>query len=147
MEEHIFIIVGMSGSGKSTAVEYLTRQGMPKVGPKQMAGQEIEKLLEAGQKQIVLDSVYNWEAYQKIKKKYPGKTTTIAIVMSKKQRSHRVAKRVEHPLSIEDLRRHDYDEVINLGIGNVIGVADYYVMNDGLMKNLCEQLDAIIKTV
>lgn len=147
MEEHIFIIVGMRGSGKSTAVEYLTRQGMPKVGPEQMAGQEIEHLLQAGQKQIVLDSVYNWETYQEIKKQYPGKTTTIAIVMPKNQRSHRVAERAEHPLSVEDLRHHDYDEAVNLGIGNVIGVADYYVTNDGPMKNLCEQLDAIIKTV
>lgn len=147
MEEKIFIIVGMSGSGKSTAVEYLTRQGMPKVGPEQIAADEIKSLLEAGQKQIVLDSIYNWDTYCQIKKEYAGKTTTIAIVAPKSQRFRRVAGRTEHALSTEEMQHHDYDDVTELGLGNVIAVADYYIMNDGPMKNLCEQLDAIINLV
>ena len=147
MEEKIFIIVGMSGSGKSTAVEYLTRQGVPKVGPEQIAGEEIQKLMEAGQKQIVLDGIHNWDTYQQIKKEYAGKTTTIAIVAPKAQRFHRVAGRTDHALSTEEMQYHDHDDVVELGLGNVIAVADYYIMNDGPMKNLCEQLDVIIKSV
>ena len=147
MEEKIFIIVGMSGSGKSTAVEYLTRQGMPKVGPEQAAKDEIKSLLEAGQKQIVLDSVHNWDTYRDLKKEYAGKTITIAIVAPKSQRFRRVAGRTEHALSTEEMQHHDYDDVTELGLGNVIAVADYYIMNDGPMKDLCEQLDAIINLV
>ena len=147
MEAHIWIIVGMSGSGKSTAVDYLTRQGVPKVGPEQIATEEIERLVSAGQRQIVLDGVYNWETYREIKQKYAGKTTTIALVAPKSQRLHRVAGRTENPLTTEELQRRDYDDATELGLGNVLAVADFYIMNDGPMKHICEQLDAIINTV
>ena len=129
----ILAVVGMSGAGKSVAVDYLTEKGIPKVyfggmiyremerrgiertedgesekhfrdmireteGQDWVVRQAIEetkRLIEAGQKRIILDSPYSWTDYKELKKEFPGELLTfVAIVVAKDLRHRRVAKRI-----------------------------------------------------
>ena len=111
----IVAIVGMCGSGKSTAIEYLTERGIPKVyfggvilNAIKEAGEEItpenekkfreglrekegkdfvvkrviestKKLIEAGQKRIVLDGLYSWTEYKILRQEFPTEMTVVEL--------------------------------------------------------------------
>ena len=100
-------VVGMCGSGKSTAVDYLTERNIPKVyfggvvlnavkeaglevnpenekkireGLREKEGKDFivnrviestKKLIDAGQKRIVLDGLYSWTEYKILRKELP----------------------------------------------------------------------------
>lgn len=181
----IVAIVGMSGSGKSVAVDYLTDRGVPKVYFGGMIYKEMErrgiertedgesekhfremiretegkdwvvkqvidethKLIEAGQKRIVLDGVYSWTEYKILKHEFPGELTFIAIVVPKKMRYKRVAIRPERPFNTQEIQERDRSEVENLEKGGPIAMADYYVLNDGSIKDMHEDLAKILEKI
>ncbi len=181
----IVAIVGMSGSGKSVAVDYLTEKGIPKVYFGGMIYKEMErrgiertedgesekhfremiretegkdwvvkqvidethKLIEAGQKRIVLDGVYSWTEYKTLKHEFPGELTFIAIVVQKKLRHKRVAVRPDRPFNAKEIQERDRSEIENLEKGGPIAMADYYILNDGSIKDMHEKLDVILKEI
>ena len=148
----IIALVGMSGSGKSVAVDYLTSQGYPKVyfggmiykemerrgiertpdgesekkfreeirekeGKDWVVRQvieEVKRLIEAGQKRIVLDGVYSWTEYITLKKEFPGELTFVAVVVPKKLRYKRVGERPERPFKYNEIVERDRTEIENL---------------------------------
>ena len=131
----LIAIVGMCGSGKSTAVDYLTERNIPKVyfggvviNAVKEAGLEVnetnekmireklredegkdaivnrvvkdvKKLIEAGQKRIVLDGLYSWTEYKVLRKEFPDEMTVVAIVTPKALRRERLANRPVRPLT------------------------------------------------
>ena len=179
----ILAIVGMSGSGKSVVVDYLTSKGCPKVyfggmilnemerrgieitpdNEKQFREQIREKegndwvvkqviaetkdLINAGQKRIVLDGVYSWTEYKILKKEFQKALTFIAVVVDKKLRYDRVAKRPVRPFDAAAIRERDRSEIENLEKGGPIVAADYYILNNGTIKDTQESLDKILKEI
>ena len=179
----IVALVGMSGSGKSVAVDYLTAKGIPKVyfggmiykemeqrgiertpesekefreeirrteGKDWVVRQVIEathKLIEAGQKRIVLDGVYSWTEYKILKHEFPGILTFIAVVVPKKLRYARVASRPDRPFNLEEIRERDRSEIENLEKGGPIAAADYYVLNDGSVGEMQSGLQKILDEI
>ncbi|MBR0403386.1 AAA family ATPase [Candidatus Saccharibacteria bacterium] len=181
----LLAIVGMSGSGKSVAVDYLTEKGYPKVyfggmiykemkrrgvertpdgesekhfremireteGKDWVVRQVIEEandLIEAGQKRIVLDGVYSWTEYKILKHEYPGEVTFVAVVVPKALRHKRVAQRPDRPFNTEEIQERDRSEIENLEKGGPIAMADYYILNDGSVEDMHEQLDKILKEI
>ncbi len=179
----IIAIVGMSGSGKSVAVDYLTEQGIPKVylggmilkemtkrgidltpdnerefreyirateGNDWVVRQaiaEVKDLIEAGQKRIVLDGVYSWTEYKTLKHEFPGELTFIAMITSKPLRYERVAKRPERPFDAQKIRERDQSEIENLEKGGPIVAADYFIINDGTIPEMYEQLKHILRKI
>jgi len=179
----IIALVGMSGSGKSVAVDYLTEKGYPKVYFGGMILKEMEKrgiertaesekefrekiraeegndwvvrqviaevkdLINAGQKRIVLDGVYSWTEYKMIKHEFPGSTTFIAIVATKKLRYARVAERVVRPFNSQEIRERDQSEIEKLEKGGPIAAADYYILNNGTIDDLKQGIDDILKDI
>lgn len=181
----IIAVVGMSGSGKSVVVDYLTEKGVPKVyfggmvykemakrGIERTADGESEKyfremiretegkdwvvrqviaevknLIAAGQKRIVLDGLYSWTEYKALKKEFPGSLTVVAVVVPKLLRHRRVAKRVERPFNTEEIRERDRSEIENLEKGGPIAMADYYLLNDGTISELNEDLREVLKQI
>lgn len=179
----IIAIVGMSGSGKSVAVDYLTERGYPKVYfggmiYKEMTKRDIEitpdserefremiretegkdwvvqqaiaetkDLIEAGQKRIILDGVYSWTEYKILKHEFPGELTFLAIITPKALRYERVANRPERPFNAQKIRERDYSEIENLEKGAPIAMADYFVLNDGDIENLQNQVNKILKGI
>lgn len=179
----IIALVGMSGSGKSVAVDFLTDKGYPQVYFGGMIYKEMEKrgiertpesekqfremiretegkdwvvrqviddmkrLIEAGQKRIILDGVYSWTEYKILKHEFPNALTFIAIVLAKKIRFERVAKRVERPFNGDEIRERDWSEIEKLEKGGPIAMADYFVLNEGTKEEMVKKIEAILKEV
>ncbi|MBR3256876.1 AAA family ATPase [Candidatus Saccharibacteria bacterium] len=179
----ILAFVGMSGSGKSVAVDFLTEKGIPKVYFGGMIYKEMErrgiertedgesekkfreeirrtegkywvvrqvieetkKLVEAGQRRIVLDGVYSWTEYKALKEEFPGEMIFVAIVVPKKLRYKRVAERPERPFRRNEIIERDRSEIENLEKGGPIAAADYYVLNEGSVKEMHEQIEKILE--
>ena len=181
----ILAFVGMCGSGKSTAIEYLIEKKIPKIYfggiiYKAMAEAGIErtedgesekkfreeirakegkdfvvnravveakKLIEAGQKRIVLDGLYSWTEYKILRKEFPTEMTVIAIVVPKALRRKRLAERPDRPFDAQAAAERDRSEIENLEKGGPIAIADYYLDNSGtvedLRANLIKLLDEI----
>ena len=181
----ILAIVGMSGSGKSVVVDYLTEKGYPKVYFGGMIYKEMEKrgiertedgeseknfremiretegkdwvvnqviaetkdLINAGQKRIILDGVYSWTEYKILKHEFPKSLTFVAIVVDKKLRYERVAKRPGRSFDAAAIRERDRSELDNLEKGGPIAAADYYILNNGTIEDVNRRVDEILKEV
>lgn len=181
-EVKILAVVGMSGSGKTEVVNFMTNKGVPKVyfggmiykemekrgiersadgesekrfremireteGKDWVANQviqEVRNLMEAGQKRIVLDGLYSWTEYKTLKKEFPSLLKVVAVVAKKSLRYKRVAKRSERPFNSAEIRERDRSEVENLEKGGPIAMADYYLLNDGSLSDLNENLRKIL---
>lgn len=176
---HVKIIafVGMPGAGKSSAVDYLTQKGYPKVyfggvvlqavkdagleptpanermmreklrqeeGPdvivKRIAKQ-LHDLIEAGQHRIIADGLYSWTEYKHLKHEFPGEMSLIAILAPRHIRHHRLSKRPIRPLQATEALERDWAEIENLEKGGPIAIADHYVINDGNLEQLYQQVD------
>lgn len=181
----ILAIVGMSGSGKSVVVDYLTSKGYPKVYFGGMIYKEMEKrgiertedgesekkfreeiretegkdwvvrqviaetkdLIAAGQKRIILDGVYSWTEYKILKHEFPQSITFVGIVVDKKLRYKRVAQRPDRAFDATAIRERDRSEIENLEKGGPIVAADYYILNNGTIKDVQDNLDKILKEI
>ena len=176
-------IVGMCGSGKSTAVDYLTERNIPKVyfggvviNAVKEAGLEVneanekmmreklredegkdaivsrvvkdaKKLIEAGQKRIVLDGLYSWTEYKVLRKEFPDEMTVVAIVTPKALRRERLANRPIRPLTPAEVAERDRSEIENLEKGGPIAIADYYVDNSGTIEEFYEAFGKLMKEI
>ena len=176
-------IVGMCGSGKSTAVDYLTERNVPKVyfggvviNAVKEAGLEVneanekmireslrekegkdfivkrviesaKKLIEAGQKRIVLDGLYSWTEYKALRQEFSNEMTVVAIVRPKALRRERLAKRPVRPLTPAEVAERDRSEIENLEKGGPIAIADYYVDNSGTIEEFHEAFGKLMKDI
>lgn len=173
----IVAFVGLAGSGKSTAVDYLTEKGYPKVYFGGIVLEEVKKrgleltqeneqpireelrasegkdfvvrriitqvhdLIAAGQHRIVADGLYSWTEYKALKHEFPGELTVVAVVAPKHLRKSRMANRPVRPLTAEQVDQRDWAEIENIEKGGPIAIADHYIINDGTVEKLHEQLD------
>lgn len=180
----LLAIVGMAGSGKSIAIDYLTDHGIPKsyfggmnlremekrgieitpeneqIFRKQIREEEgndwvvrqviaeVNDLIEAGQKRIVLDGLYSWTEYKILKHDFPGdQLTVIAIVSPRQLRYQRLANRPVRPFDANSARERDYHEIETVEKGGPIAIADYYIINDGSVEDLENSLKKILKEI
>lgn len=176
-------VVGMCGSGKSTAVDYLTERSIPKVyfggvvlnavkeaglevnpenekkireGLREKEGKDFivnrviestKKLIDAGQKRIVLDGLYSWTEYKILRKEFPNEMTVVAIVTPKALRRERLATRPVRPLTAAEVAERDRSEIENLEKGGPIAIADYYVDNSGTIEEFHEAFGKLMKDI
>src|SRR5680860_106492 len=179
----IVAFVGLIGSGKSTAADYVTAKGYPKVyfggivlDAMIAAGiedtQENEKkfreelrvkegndfvakriitqihdLINAGQYHIVADGLYSWTEYKALKQEFPGELNVIAVVAPRRLRHRRLLTRPVRPLSQFEADQKDWAEIENLEKGGPIAIADHYIINDGSMEYLHEQIDKALEDI
>lgn len=108
---------------------------------------EAKDLINAGQKRIVLDGLYSWTEYRLFLHEFPGAMTVIAVVTPRALRYERVANRPDRAFDTQAIRKRDFGEIENLEKGGPIAIADYYILNDGDITNLEQQLDNILKTI
>ena len=141
--------VGLIGSGKTTAVDYLTEKDIPKVrgGDTNEFIDQINRLVEAGQHRIVTDSNYSWKVYKTLKHEFPGELYVVALLAPRHIRHHRLQNRGEKSLTETEANQRDWQEIEDAGYGGAIALADYYVVNDGDLDNLRKQIDKVLDDI
>ena len=108
---------------------------------------ETNDLIEAGQKRIILDGVYSWTEYKTLRHEFPGCTTFLAVVVDKNIRYARAAERADRAFDANAIRERDRSEIENLEKGGPIAAADYYILNNGTVDDLKENLNKILKEI
>lgn len=178
----IVAFVGLTGSGKSAAVDYVTEKGYPKVyfggilyqamkeagltpgdwaveNPfreeirrkegkdfvVKRAVKQIKDLVAAGQHRIVADGIYSWTEYKIMKHEFPGELDVIAVTTPRHLRYHRLTTRPDRPLTEAEAQTRDWAEIENIEKGGPIAMADHFIMNDGDLDNLHDQIDTLLQ--
>ena len=108
---------------------------------------EVKDLITAGQKRIILDGVYSWTEYKTLKHEFPTNLTFLAVVVDRKIRYERVAHRPGRSFDGKAIRERDRSEIENLEKGAPIAMADYYVLNNGSIKELTDQTDKVLREI
>ena len=109
------------------------------------AVERINNLLEAGQRNIVLDGVYSWSEYKMLKSELHKALEVIAIVAPRRVRHRRLANRPERPFTADEAMKRDYTEIENIEKGGPIAIADHYIINDETLDVLHEKIDSIMR--
>lgn len=110
----------------------------------QLALTEVEHLLAAGQKNIVIDGIYSWTEFKAFKHQYHGELNIVAIVTPRRVRHHRLANRPERPFTEDEAMHRDYTEIENMEKGGPIAIADHYIINDESLDVLHKKIDDIL---
>jgi Dephospho-CoA kinase len=88
-------------------------------------------------KVVVINGVRNWEEVEVFRR--VGETVLIAIHSSPKTRYQRLIKRGRaEDKGYEDLAKRDFEE-LQMGIGNVIAMADYVLTNEGDVEDFIKR--------
>jgi dephospho-CoA kinase len=110
----------------------------------QLAAQDSDNLIAAGQKRILFDGLYTWSEFRYLKHHFPGALTVVAIVAPRQLRYSRLMHRPERPFTKQQAQERDISEIEEIEKGGPIAMADYYVLNDGTLENLHQQLKKIL---
>jgi len=107
-----------------------------------VAKMSIEKIHD--EKIVVFDGVRNWEEIEEFKR--VGDVIIIAVHSSPKVRYERLLKRArkDDTLTVEGLIKRDWEE-LEMGIGNVIALADYVLVNDTTVEEFKNKAKELIK--
>jgi dephospho-CoA kinase len=105
---------------------------------------KIEKLSSAPI--VLLESMYSWEEYLFLKKKFGEKFQTIAVCASPEKRYARLAKRKVRPLNLQEARSRDYSQIENLQQAGPIAMANHVIVNDSTKKELYSKIEKIFNS-
>lgn len=178
----IIAMVGMSGSGKSEATNYMLEKGYEKVyfggityekmkeenipytpeNDKKMRMRlredfgmaayailslpKIDFLIKSGKK-VYIDDLYSWQEYELLKEKYGDNIILICVIVDKNIRYERLKLRKERPYTKQEAINRDLNELENLSKGGPIAYADYYIYNNGSLKQYNDRLKEIVEEV
>lgn len=179
----IVAFVGLPGSGKSTAVQYISEKQIPKVyfgsivleavsdagldiNPKNEQYireklradegddviinriiEQIQNLINAGQKRIIADGLLTWEEYKILKKAFPRELTVIAVVAPKRTRHRRLIERQLRPMTEQEAIKNDWSVIESLQRGGPIAMADSYIINDGSIEELYSEVESTLEQI
>jgi dephospho-CoA kinase len=93
---------------------------------------------------IIIDGLYSWSEYKLLDDALPGNLAVVAVVAERGLRYARLAARAVRPLTADEARRRDWQEIEALEKGGPIAIADYTLLNNGGPEDLLAGLDAII---
>lgn len=106
---------------------------------------EIEESLKNND--VVLDGLYSWHEYNFLREKLGSALKLICVVADKDIRYDRISKRADRPFDNQKAKERDISEIENLYKGGPIAYADYYIFNNGTIKEYEERLDEILKQI
>ncbi len=114
---------------------------------------KLKKLLVKGN--VVVDDLYSWDEYKILKEKYgETKVQIVAICAAKKVRYQRLVgrhfdlnkdpKAIYRSYTLKEAKSRDYDMIEKAASGSPVAMADYFVVNEGTVKDLYKKLDMIL---
>ncbi len=104
---------------------------------------KIEELYAQGN--VVVESMYSWSEYKLLKEHFGDAFEVLAIVTNAKLRRERLVNRPLRPFSLEDSKSRDYAEIENIEKAGPIGIADYYITNNGSEEEYKQKVIDFIK--
>ena len=93
---------------------------------------------------VVVDGLYSWEEYTKLKEYYGDDLVIVAVYSSPRMRYKRLGSRKVRPLTPEEAKSRDHAEVENMNKGGPIAIADYTAINEYSYDELKKQVEEII---
>ena len=108
---------------------------------------QIHGLIAAGQHRIVADGLYSWTEYKVLKHEFPGELELVAIVAPKRLRHHRLLTRPVRPLTQTESDQRDWAEIEGIEKGGPIAIADHFIINDGTIEHMHEQVDKVLADI
>ena len=88
---------------------------------------------------LILDGLYSWEEYEYLKKMFP-QMLVLCVYASPAIRYQRLRRRKIRSLTTKEARERDVAELINLHKGPPIALADYLIINEGMVGKLYQAL-------
>lgn len=117
-------------------------------GPECYAKILLPEIIEASKtKDVVLDGLYSWYEYKFLEENLKDNLKLICIVTDKNIRYNRISKRTDRPFDNIKAKERDLSEIENLYKGGPIAYADYYIFNNGTIKEYETRLEEIIKQI
>lgn len=105
---------------------------------------QVNDLIDAGQKRVLIDGLYSWTEYKMTLHEFPGKVDLLAVVAPRRLRYHRLEHRPSRPFTREEAQARDWSEIENLEKGGPIAIADHFIINDGNLADLHSAVDSIL---
>ena len=96
---------------------------------------------------VVLDGLYSWDEYKILNEELGKEMKTIAIIADKKIRYRRLSEREIRPLTRKEAKERDLAEIENIAKAPPIAYADYFILNNGTLKEYKDRLEMIIKQI
>jgi len=93
---------------------------------------------------IVIDGLYSFSEYKTLHVELGASMVVVAVISARHLRYQRLASRDERPLTAEEARTRDYQEIERLEKGGPIAIADYTLLNNGQPQELLTALDALV---
>ena len=95
----------------------------------------------------VLDGLYSWQEYTKLKEIFGANLIVVAIVTNRFIRYNRLSNRKVRPLTAVDAEKRDYAEIEYLYKGGPIAIADYYIDNNSDEASLTNQIVEFLRGI
>lgn len=109
--------------------------------------EQIQHLIDAGQKRIIADGLYTWTEYKILKKHFPRELKLIALVPPKSLRHKRIAARPDRGMTLAEVNDRDFNEIETLEKGGPIAIADYFLTNQSGMLRLKMKIDKVLREI
>ena len=95
-----------------------------------------EMLLKS--ERILIDGLYSWQEYLLLKRANLADLLLLLVISRRNNRYRRLAIRNCRPLTAVEAEKRDIAEIEVLEKGGPIALCDYYLTNDGTIKQLCQ---------
>lgn len=144
----LLAFVGLRGSGKTTAVEYVASRGVPKIHDVSNTTsliEQIERLTHAGQHRIVLDAIDSWETYKTLLHEFPAALHIVAVFAPKHARFHREAQHPLYPMNEAQTAQEDWKAIEAYNYGGTIAEAEFVIENNASITAFTQKIDAVLE--
>lgn len=110
------------------------------------AAETIHSHVTAGSN-VIIDGLYSFSEYLYLKDKFGKQLIVLSVHSRKTLRYQRLSQREVRPLTPQEVDQRDFSEIKNIEKAGPIAVADYHIINDGDIQDLCKNIDTIMKEI
>jgi len=121
--------------------EFRKNEGMDAIAKRALP--ELKTALQSHQT-IIIDGLYGFSEYKTLRQELGEDMVVIAVVAPRHLRYQRLSNRPSRPLTPEQARLRDWQEIETLEKGGPIAIADYTLINNSTPENLLAQLDELL---
>lgn len=125
--------------------EYLRSQNDMAIYAK-LSIDKIKNYFDKGEN-VVVESMYSWSEYKYFKQIFGEAFKVLAIVVDKKIRVDRLKVREFRPLNEKEVEVRDITEIENIEKAGPIAIADTFILNNGTMEEMIENVQKYIDSL